>query len=86
MDLFFKRLGELSYTDYLDNNGFPSIKILGFRIPNLFIISELFNTSRGIYKAYFLPDIVQDSIFNIFTFMNWTYSVLDHYLRVILGN
>ena len=63
----FQTLSDLSFTDSLDQNGFPSISILGvFSIPNLFIISQIFVKCPGFYKAWFLPDIVQDAIFHIF--------------------
>ena len=39
----FQYLSKLSFTDELDENGFPSFSIFGlFRVPNLFIIAELF--------------------------------------------
>ena len=63
----FQRLSQLSFTDALDENGFPSFSFFGlFRVPNIFIIAELFVNCPGFYKAWFLPDLVQDFVFHTF--------------------
>jgi quercetin dioxygenase-like cupin family protein len=66
----FEQLAKMSQDGKLDEDGFPSINIFGFKVPNLCVISNIFLKIPGMYKLWWLPDIFQDIIFRFFDFLN----------------
>jgi quercetin dioxygenase-like cupin family protein len=67
MALLFQTLAKWSHDGTLDSHGIPSKSIFGknITVPNIVKVACLFHQMPGVYKAWWLPDLLQDIGFKI---------------------
>jgi quercetin dioxygenase-like cupin family protein len=65
MTMLFQTLAKWSHDGTLDSHGIPSIGWKKMTVPNVAKVACLFHQMPGVYKAWWLPDLVQDIGFKI---------------------